>query len=177
MGSDLPETFDAAYGCTLMKRLLLHHIVQPEALDLEKTPMQDVLTACGRETSLPWLLAAAISMCKVGLNGFYSNHSVLTSRTSILAWQTIHLSARLCGISCRGRLPGATDSTLHLQWQGLFLGIGEMRGLGLQHLHGMGFLMGRMMGKDGLPVWSGPSYLEIASSRSGVGAGEPPPNK
>ena len=56
--------------------------------------------------------------------------------------------------------------------QGLFLGIGEMRGLGLQHLHGMGFLMGRITGKDGLPVWSGPSYLEIASSRSGVGAGE-----
>ena len=47
-----------------------------------------------------------------------------------------------------------------------------MRGLGLQHLHGMGFLMGRIMGDDGLPVWSGPSYLEIASSRSGVGAGE-----
>lgn len=56
--------------------------------------------------------------------------------------------------------------------QGLFIGIGEMRGLGLQHLHGMGFLMGRIMGDDGRPVWSGPSYLEIASSRSGVGAGE-----
>ncbi|KAK9917885.1 hypothetical protein WJX75_009260 [Coccomyxa subellipsoidea] len=118
VGSDLPETFDAAYGCMLMKRLLLHHIVQPEALNVEKAPMQDVLKTCGQETSMPWLLAAAISMCK-----------------------------------------------------GLFLGMGEMRGLGLQHLHGMGFLMGRMMGEDGLPVWSGPSYLEIASSRSGVGAG------
>lgn len=67
-----------------------------------------------------------------------------------------------------------TDCNVHMPMQGLFLGMGEMRGLGLQHLHGMGFLMGRMMGEDGLPVWSGPSYLEIASSRSGVGAGEAP---
>jgi hypothetical protein len=70
VGSDLPETFDAAYGCMLMKRLLLHHIVQPEALNVEKAPMQDVLKTCGQETSMPWLLAAAISMCKVSLLGF-----------------------------------------------------------------------------------------------------------
>lgn len=55
--------------------------------------------------------------------------------------------------------------------QGLFLGVAELRGLGLQHLHGMGFLVGRMIDDSGLPVWSGPSYLEIDSARSGVGAG------
>ncbi|CAL8463487.1 g3021 [Coccomyxa elongata] len=117
-GSELPETMDAAYGIVLVKRLLLHHVLHPEAHDLEKAPMEDVLSKCGQESTLPWLMASAISMCK-----------------------------------------------------GLFIGVGEMRGLGLQHLHGMGFLMGRIMGDDGLPVWSGPSYLEIASSRSGVGAG------
>ena len=53
----------------LMKRLLLHHIVQPEALNVEKASMQDVLRTCGQETPMPWLLAAAISMCKVSLLG------------------------------------------------------------------------------------------------------------
>lgn len=58
---------DAAYGSVLMKRLLLHHLLHPEAHDLEKGPMEDVLSKCGRETLLPWLMASAISMCKVRL--------------------------------------------------------------------------------------------------------------
>ena len=56
---------DAAYGSVLMKRLLLHHLLHPEAHDLEKAPMEDVLRKCGQESTLPWLMASAISMCKV----------------------------------------------------------------------------------------------------------------
>ena len=55
--------------------------------------------------------------------------------------------------------------------QGIFFGLGQMQGLGLQHLHGMGFIMARLEAPDGLPVFSGPSYIEICSARAGVGAG------
>ena len=58
--------------------------------------------------------------------------------------------------------------------QGIFFGLGQMQGLGLQHLHGMGFIMAKLEAPDGLPVFSGPSYLEIASTRAGIGAGQPP---
>ncbi|CAL5223814.1 g6385 [Coccomyxa viridis] len=54
---------------------------------------------------------------------------------------------------------------------GIFFGLGQMQGLGLQHLHGMGFIMAKLEAPDGLPVFSGPSYIEIASTRAGVGAG------
>ncbi len=57
--------------------------------------------------------------------------------------------------------------------QGIFFGLGQMQGLGLQHLHGMGFIMAKLEAPDGLPVFSGPSYIEIASTRAGVGAGWP----
>lgn len=50
-----------------------------------------------------------------------------------------------------------------------------MRGVGLQHMQGVGFLLGRVMGEDGLPVWSGPSYIQISSARAGVGAGKSMP--
>lgn len=66
-GSDLPEAMDAAYGSMLMKRLLLHHLNLQDALDIEKASMDNVLAKCGRESCLPWLVAAAVSMCKVGL--------------------------------------------------------------------------------------------------------------
>ena len=56
--------------------------------------------------------------------------------------------------------------------QGIFFGLGQMQGLGLQHLHGMGFIMAKLEAPDGLPVFSGPSYIEIASTRAGVGAGQ-----
>ena len=55
--------------------------------------------------------------------------------------------------------------------QGIFFGLGQMQGLGLQHLHGMGFIMARLEAPDGMPIFSGPSYLEIISTRAGVGAG------
>ena len=58
--------------------------------------------------------------------------------------------------------------------QGLFFGLGQMQGLGLQHLHGMGFIMAKLEAPDGLPVFSGPSYIEIVSTRAGVGAGQCP---
>ena len=58
--------------------------------------------------------------------------------------------------------------------QGMFFGLGQMQGLGLQHLHGIGFIMAKLEAPDGLPVFSGPSYIEIASTRAGVGAGQPP---
>ena len=61
-----------------------------------------------------------------------------------------------------------------LRVQGLFLGLGQMQGLGLQHLHGMGFIMAKLEAPDGLPVFSGPSYIEIVSTRAGVGAGWTP---
>lgn len=159
---------DAAYGSVLMKRLLLHHVLHPDAHDLEKTPMEDVLSKCGQESTLPWLMASAISMCKVRL------------LASMTLTATIIISAKADGY-CTGDCPLLCPVIFDVHFgyrfvaqclQGLFIGVGEMRGLGLQHLHGMGFLMGRIMGDDGLPVWSGPSYLEIASSRSGVGVGE-----
>ena len=59
----------------------------------------------------------------------------------------------------------------HVIAQGIFFGLGQMQGLGLQHLHGMGFIMARLEAPDGLPVFSGPSYIEICSARAGVGAG------
>ena len=59
----------------------------------------------------------------------------------------------------------------HVLAQGIFFGLGQMQGLGLQHLHGMGFIMARLEAPDGLPVFSGPSYIEICSARAGVGAG------
>ena len=58
--------------------------------------------------------------------------------------------------------------------QGIFFGLGQMQGLGLQHLRGMGFVMAKLEAPDGLPVFSGPSYVEIASMRAGVGAGQRP---
>ena len=58
--------------------------------------------------------------------------------------------------------------------QGIFFGPGQMQGLGLQHLHGMGFIMAKLEAPDGLPVFSGPSYIEIISTRAGVGAGQCP---
>ena len=59
----------------------------------------------------------------------------------------------------------------HVIAQGIFFGLGQMQGLGLQHLRGMGFIMARLEAPDGLPVFSGPSYIEICSARAGVGAG------
>jgi hypothetical protein len=55
--------------------------------------------------------------------------------------------------------------------QGVFFGLGQMQGLGLQHLHGMGFIMAKLEAPDGLPIFSAPSYIEIVSTRAGVGAG------
>ncbi len=55
--------------------------------------------------------------------------------------------------------------------QGIFFGLGQMQGLGLQHLHGMGFIMAKLQAPDGLPIFSAPSYMKIVSTRAGVGAG------
>lgn len=53
----------------------------------------------------------------------------------------------------------------------MFFGLGELRGVGMQHIYGQGFLVARLPGEDGLPVWSGPSYLDITSVRAGLGVG------
>jgi hypothetical protein len=149
-GSELPDTFDATHASMILKRLLLHQL-KPAVSDMEMHSMSDVLRACGQDSSMPWLLATAISKCKV-------------IQTSASFKQGVNEML----LTCRGLASVFTSMPCK---QGMLFGIGEMRGVGLLHIHGMGFLMSRIPGEDGLPVWSGPSYIEIASARAGVGAG------
>ena len=67
-GSELPDFFDGQHACALARRLLLLHSDEgaPQTLsDPDAAPMHDVLRACCAHSSLPWLLAAAISQCTV----------------------------------------------------------------------------------------------------------------
>lgn len=73
-----------------------------------------------------------------------------------------------------GEQAGTWPSTVMSFWvvpQGVFFGMGEMRGVGVQHLHGQGFLVARIRSEGGVPVWSGPSCVQIVSLRAGVGLG------
>ena len=64
--SDLPEFFDAQHACQLLKRQLLHRLGPAAEWPLQDSaPMPEVLAACCRDSPLPWLLATAISLCRV----------------------------------------------------------------------------------------------------------------
>ncbi|KAK9821309.1 hypothetical protein WJX81_008022 [Elliptochloris bilobata] len=55
--------------------------------------------------------------------------------------------------------------------KGIFIGRGGMRGVGIQQMFHVGFVVARLPGPDGRPVWSAPCPLTITAAHLGVGVG------